>query len=160
MNKIVYIFIVPLIILTSNFFFSQAFPIEDLKISDHLGTPWKREAALWIKDNTSADADILTARMPTANILKFYSNHDVYTLEINRNPTYLQVDNPILLILNNNVTIIVEDLDPEYIRKPLSLELRKYLEFFDPELIYTGYKHEREGDSDNLVPMIKVYQLE
>jgi len=77
-----------------------------LKISDNLGTPWKREVALWIKDNTPPDANVLTAQMTMANVIRFYSNHEVYTFELSSNPSYVRLDNPALLILNKNVSII------------------------------------------------------
>jgi 4-amino-4-deoxy-L-arabinose transferase-like glycosyltransferase len=159
LHKLVYLVIVPLIILSNNFFLSKAFSIEDLKISDNLGTPWHREAALWIKNNTSVDAGILTADSRLANMIRFYSNHDVYSIEINRNPAYVQADNPALLILNKNVTIIVEDLDPSTSRTPITVELRKYLGFFNPELVHTAFKHNIEAGKDVATPMVKVYQL-
>lgn len=158
-HKLGYVAIIPLIVFSNNFFLSKAFPIEDLKISDNLGTPWKREVANWIKNNTPVDADILTAQMPLANIIRFYSNHDVYTVEISKNPAYTHVDNPALLFLNNNVSIIVEDLDPELKRNHLTVELRKYIEFFDPNLVYTAFRHDTEEGKDKAEPMIKVYQL-
>jgi hypothetical protein len=151
--------IIPLIILSNNFFLTKAFPVEDLKISDYLGTPWNREAALWIKNNTPANASVLTAESKLGNIVKFYSNHDVYTIEINRNPSYIQVDNPLLLILNKNVTILVEDNDPALAKTSAAGKMREYLEFLKPKLIYTGFKHDTIDNNDNTMPIIKIYQI-
>lgn len=157
-QKLLYLIIVPLIIFSTNFYMSKVLPIEDLKISDGLGTTWKREAALWIKNNAPVDAGILTDNMPLANIIRFYSIHSVYAVSISPNPSYLQVDNPAFLILNNNITIIVQDLDP--LRKSKATEeLAKFLEFSDPKLVYTGFKHGIEDGKDTATPMIKVYQL-
>lgn len=154
-----YISIIPLVILSSNFFLSKALPIEDLKISDNLGTPWKRELAIWIKDNSPKDSAILTDHMPLANIIRFYSNRDVYTVEVSSNPSYIDVDNPALLILNKNITLIVQDLDPKFSNNRLNLELEKYVEFFDPKLIYTAYRHEISNGTNYSIPAMKVYQM-
>ena len=157
-QKLLYILIVPLIILSTNVFLSKFFPIEDLLISDALGTPWKREAALWIRDNTPADAGVLTADMPLANIIRFYSNHDVYAITRSPNPSYLQVDNPILLVLNRNISYIVQDLDSRYDTKA-TIELAEFIEFLQPELVYTASRHDVEGGMDINVPKIKVYKI-
>jgi 4-amino-4-deoxy-L-arabinose transferase-like glycosyltransferase len=153
-----YIIIVPLIIFSTNLFLSKVFPIEDLRISDGLGTPWKREASLWIKNNTPANAGILTDNMPFANIIRFYSHHDVYAVTLSPNPSYLQVDNPAFLFLNNNISIVVQDLDP--LRESKSTrELVKYLQFSDPKLVYTAYRHTLEDGKEIAVPMIRVYKV-
>lgn len=158
-NKLIYVAIVPLIILTTNYYLSSVLPIQELQISDNLGTPWHREVALWIKNNTPADAGVLTGETRVANILRFYSNHDVFTVEINRNPSYLQVNNPALLILNKNVTLLVEDLRPGPFRNFLNDQLEKYLEIFDAKLVHVAYKHSFEDGKEILEPMIRVYQL-
>ncbi len=156
--KVVCVLIIPLIVLSNNFFLSNAFPIENQKISDNLGTPWNREVAIWIKNNTPTDSDILTADRKLGNIISFYSHRDVYTVQINPNPSYVKVDNPALLILNKNVTIIVEDLDPGLERNPLTLELRKYVELFKPILVYTAFKQETIGGANQDIPIIRVYK--
>lgn len=157
--KFSYVIIVPLIILSTNVFLSSVFPIEDLRISDGLGTPWKREASLWIKDNTPADAGILTDNMPFANIIRFYSHHDVYSVTLSPNPSYLQVDNPAFLFLNNNISIIVQDLDP--IRESKSTrELVKYLQFSDPKLVHTTYRYTLQEGKEIAVPMVRVYEVD
>jgi hypothetical protein len=139
-------------------YLSKVFPIEDLRISDGLGTPWKREASLWIKNNTPANAGVLTDNMPFANIIRFYSHHDVYSVTLSPNPSYLQVDNPAFLFLNNNISLVVQDLDP--LRESKSTrELVKYLQFSDPELVYTAYRQILEEGKEIAVPMIRIYQV-
>ena len=158
LQNLLFFIVVPLIILSTNFFLSKVFPIEDLRISDGLGTPWKREAALWIKNNINSSEGILTDNMPFANVLRFYSHHDVYAVTLSPNPSYLQVDNPAFLFLNNNISIVVQDLDP--LRESKSTkEIVKYLQFSDPRIVYTAYKHTIEGDKEIAVPMIRVYQV-
>jgi len=151
--------LIPLIILSTNFVISKAFPVEDLKISDNLGTPWKREVALWIKDNTPPDANVLTAQMTMANVIRFYSNHEVYTFEVSSNPSYVRLDNPALLILNKNVSIIVDDLDPALEKNSIVLEMKKYRAYFNPELVFTAYKNITEDGIDKEIPMVGVYRL-
>ena len=158
-SKWIYVAIVPLVIVTTNVFLSNIFPIQELQISDNLGTPWHREAALWIKNNTPQNAGILTSETRVANIIRFYSNHEVYTVEINRNPSYLQINNPAILILNKNVTILVEDLRPGPFRNFLNEQLRNYLEIFDAKLVHVAFKHNFDNGIDNKVPMIRVYEL-
>ena len=158
-SKLIYTVTVPVIIITTNFFLSTVLPIEQLQISDNLGTPWHREVALWIKNNTPANAGVLTGETRVANIIRFYSNHEVFTVEINRNPSYFQVNNPALLILNKNVTLLVEDLRPGPYRNFLNEQLKKYLEIFDAKLVHIGFKHSFESGKEKLEPMIRVYQL-
>jgi hypothetical protein len=154
-----YLIIVPLIILSNNFFLSKALPIKELDISDNLGTPWHREASLWIKHNTPANSGILTSETRVANIIRFYTNHEVFTVEINRNPSYLQINNPAFLILNKNISIIVEDLRPGPFRNFLNEQLRNYLEIFDSKLVHVAYKYSVEDGKNKKEPMIRIYQL-
>jgi 4-amino-4-deoxy-L-arabinose transferase-like glycosyltransferase len=158
-NKMLYMIIVPLIILSNNFFLSKAFPIMELDISDNLGTPWHREASLWIKHNTPANSGILTSETRVANIIRFYTNYEVFTVEINRNPSYLQINNPAFLILNKNVSIIVEDLRPGPFRNFLNEQLRNYLEMFDSKLVHVEYKYSVEDGKSKKEPMIRIYQF-
>ncbi len=155
----IYICLIPLIILSNNFFISKLLPVDDMRISDNIGTPWKREVALWMKNNTPSDASVLTAQMTMANVIRFYSNHEVYTFEISSNPSYIRLDNPALLILNKNVSIIVEDKDPALEQNSVIADLKKYRAYFDPQLVYTAYKYNTENGRDEKIPMIAVYQL-
>jgi 4-amino-4-deoxy-L-arabinose transferase-like glycosyltransferase len=157
-QRLLYLVIVPLIIFSNNFFLSKAFPLDDLRVSDNLGNPWDREVALWIKNNTPADAAVLTPDGKLANIIRFYSNHEVYTIENSENPAYLQV-NPALLILNKNVTIIVDDMDDSNTSESLIAEMREYIKFFNPKLIHTVFKHNLGESNDTPSPIIKVYQM-
>jgi hypothetical protein len=154
-----YLSIIPLIILSNNFFLSNVLPIEDLKISDNQGTPWNREVAIWIKNNTPSDYTVLTADRKLGNIIGFYSHRDVYTVQLNPNPSYLQVQNSALLLLNKNVTIIVEDLDPQLSRSSLTVELRKYIDLFKPELVYTAFREDIVEKNKLEIPIIKVYKI-
>ena len=158
-RKAIYICLVPLIILSNNFFISKVLPVDDLRISDNIGTPWKRDVALWIKNNTPPDANVLTAQMTMANVIRFYSNHEVYTFEVSSNPSYVRLDNPALLILNKNVSIIVEDRDPTLVQNSVVADLNKYRAYFNPQLVYMAYKHSSENGFDEKIPMVAVYQL-
>jgi 4-amino-4-deoxy-L-arabinose transferase-like glycosyltransferase len=157
--KFIYVIIIPVILLSTNVFLSKIFPIEDLRISDGLGTPWKRDAALWIKDNTAPNTGILTDNMPFANIIRFYSGHDVYAVTLSPNPSYLQVDNPAFLFLNNNISIVVQDLDP-YRQSKSTIELEKYLKFSDPKLVHTEYRYTTVAGKQITVPMVNIYRIE
>jgi hypothetical protein len=158
-RKVVYISLIPLIILSNNFFISKLLPVDDLRLSDNMGTPWKRDVAIWIKNNTPPEANVLTAQMTIANVIRFYSNHEVYTFELSSNPSYIRLDNPALLILNKNVSIIVEDRDPALVQNSLVADLKKYRAYFEPHLVYTAYKHSTENGKDEKIPMVSVYQL-
>lgn len=159
LHRLLYLSIIPLIILSNNFFLSNVLPIEDLKISDNQGTPWNREVAIWIKNNTPSDYTVLTADRKLGNIIGFYSHRDVYTVQLNPNPSYLQVQNSALLLLNKNVTIIVEDLDPQLNRSSLTVELRKYIDLFKPELVYTAFREDIVEKNKLEIPIIKVYKI-
>lgn len=158
-RKVIYICLIPMIIISNNFFISKLLPVDELRLSDNIGTPWKREVALWIKNNTPPDANVLTAQMTMANVIRFYSNHEVYTFELSSNPSYIRLDNPALLILNKNVSIIVEDRDPALEQNSVVADLKKYRAYFNPQLVYTAYKYSTENGTDKKIPMIAVYQL-
>jgi hypothetical protein len=83
----------------------------------------------------------------------------VFTVEINRNPSYLQINNPAFLILNKNVSIIVEDLRPGPFRNFLNEQLRNYLEMFDSKLVHVEYKYSVEDGKSKKEPMIRIYQF-
>jgi 4-amino-4-deoxy-L-arabinose transferase-like glycosyltransferase len=155
-QRLLCIIIVPLVIFSNNFFLSKVLPFEDLRISDNLGNPWDREVALWIKDNTPSDAAVLTPDGKLANIIRFYSNHQVYSIENSDNPAYVQVD-PAVLMLNRNVTIIVDDMDDSNTAESLISEMKKYVELFNPKLVHTVFKHNFEGNNTSAI--IKIYQL-
>ena len=154
-NKIIYIIIVPIVILSNNYFLSNVIPVAEIELSDHLGTTWKRAAALWLNNNTSAEVGILTYSNSFANTIRFYSNNQVYAIEDNFNPAYLIV-NPVLLTLNGNVTIIVDDLTSENHSK----ELKRYIDFFKPKLVHTVFKDDTNIGKDSAIPAVKIYQLQ
>lgn len=153
-SKIIFILIIPMILLSNNYFLNKIIPVDDLDLSDHLGTSWKREAALWIKNNTAPDAGVLTYSNSFANTIRFYTINDVYAAEDNFNPAY-SIVSPILLGLNNNITIIVDDLTAE----KHSIELNKYIDFLNPKLVHTILRGDNKNGTNTIVPAIKIYQL-
>lgn len=153
-NRLLYVSIVPLIIFSNNYFMTKLLPIEELELSDNLGTSWKREAALWIKNNTSSDSDILTFSNSFANTIRFYSHREVYAVEHNLNPAY-SIVSPELLVLNKNVTIIADDLTSV----SHTTAMKKYLDFFNATLSHTLYKQEVNNADRILTPVIKIYEI-
>jgi len=97
--------------------------------------------------------------MTMANVIRFYSNHEVYTFELSSNPSYVRLDNPALLILNKNVSIIVDDLDPALEKNSVVLEMKKYRAYFNPAPVFTAYKNITEDGIDKEIPMIGGYRL-
>lgn len=71
------------------------------------GEPHIREAALWIGDNVPNNQTFLTADARTANIIKFYANNEALSLHSNRNPAYIDLGNPDLHILNDQIQYLV-----------------------------------------------------
>lgn len=154
-NLLLYILIVPLIIFSNNYFLTHLFPIEDLKLSDNLGTSWKREAALWIKDNTPPDSDILTVSNSFANTIRFYANREVHAAENNLNPAYAKVF-PEILVINKNVTVIADDLTV----KSHTIAMKKYLDFFNATLSHTLFKQDINNGDRVMLPVIKIYEIQ
>lgn len=152
--KFILIILIPLILFSNNYFLSKLTPIDDLKVSDHIGTTWKRETALWINNNTSQDTGILTYSNSFADTIRFYSNNPVYAVQGDFNPAYLIV-NPVLLGLNGNITLIVDDLTSEKHSKGL----KKYIDFFKPRAIHTISSDDISLGNNSAIPVVKIYQI-
>ena len=105
--RIIIMMLVPLILLSSGTSINYLFKIDTTPLAGSGGIPLVREGAVWIKNNIPDSGILLTLDAPTANIIKFYSNNEVFSLHSNRNPAYTEIVNPDLFILNGQINYLV-----------------------------------------------------
>jgi hypothetical protein len=89
-------------------------PDSDVFLAGSGGVPGGREAGQWIRDNVPERAELLAIGPSMANILQFYGHRKAYGLAVSpnplhRNPSYEPVNNPDLLIRNNEIQYVVWD---------------------------------------------------
>ena len=105
------------------------------------GEPYMREAAVWIRDNTSQDSTFLTANIKMANIIEFYALRDAVSLKANQNPSYTTIENADLSILNGSINYLVYEKSLENSKgiTKQAKELNSYITKFNPVPVHTEY---------------------
>jgi 4-amino-4-deoxy-L-arabinose transferase-like glycosyltransferase len=101
------ILLIPLILFTSGPIFNYLFQIYSPPLAGSGGIPYVREGAIWIRDHIQGDTIVLTVDATTANIIKFYSNKEVFSLHSNKNPAYTEISNPDLYILSGQIKYLM-----------------------------------------------------
>ena len=72
--------------------------------------PHIRDGAIWIRDNIPDGGQFLTLDIRTANIIKYYSNNNAFSLHSNENPAYNKVENRDLAILHGEIDYLVYEV--------------------------------------------------
>ena len=95
------------------------------------GLPGGREAGTWIEANLPEGATLLTLGPSMANVVQFYGHRQAYGLSVspnplNRNPSYVPVDNADLQLRNGSIQYAVWDSfsagrSPSFSRQLLAL---------------------------------------
>lgn len=154
------------VLVSNNFVLSQIFSIEKMPVSDHMGTIFARESAIWIKNNTEKNSTILTNNNRIADIVKFYSAREAHSLKYNPNPAYSEIEHGGLFILNNNINYILFDLtdiyykvNPEVLESKLSQEMLRYIDHFNASLVHTSYTDFIHENKKQQMPAIKIYKI-
>jgi 4-amino-4-deoxy-L-arabinose transferase-like glycosyltransferase len=78
------------------------------------GLPGGREAGTWIKENLPEGATLLTLGPSMANVVQFYGHRQAYGLSVspnplNRNPSYVAIDNADLQLRSGSIQYAVWD---------------------------------------------------
>jgi len=161
--RIIVIAVVPLIFAFSGPTLHYLFEIPPIHLVGSAQEPYTREAAIWIKDTVPRDDVFLTLDTRTANVIKFYSNHNAFSLHANKNPAYTHINNSDLLVLNGKVDYLVYEVylaeQLPYLKgevKELNLLIIKY----NAIPIHTEYQTYVDDNGKKLIkPAIIIYSL-
>ena len=160
--RIVPIVFIPLILISSGSVLSHLFGIP---FSDDVGSggePYAREGARWIRDYVPNNATILTMDTPMANIIKYYSNNEVYSLHSNKNPAYTKILNSDLAILNGDIEYLVYEayrLDSSPYLLEEADELIELVAKYDAIPIYAEYETLPNNSKNFTDPALIIYSL-
>jgi hypothetical protein len=128
------------------------------------GVPGGREAGRWIEANTPEGSRLLTIGPSMANILQFYGHRRAYGLAVSpnplhRNPSYEPLDNPDLLIRNNELQYVVWD-SFSAARSPFFSEgVMRYVSRYHGRAVHTETVHVSTPSGDVAKPVIIVYEV-
>lgn len=129
------------------------------------GVPGGREAGTWIDANIPAGAHLMTIGPSMANILQFYGHRPASGLSVSpnplqRNPAYEPLNNPDLLIRNNDIQYVVWD-SYSAARSPFfANKLLTYLRRYHGRAVHTETvtTHSAAG-TDTASPVIVIYEV-
>jgi hypothetical protein len=169
--KIVAIALIPLIVLSTHYTLDYLiFPGASPRIlAGSGGIPYAGEAAIWIKENVPQDAVFLTIHSSIANIIKFYSNHDALSMNVNpnpgrHNPSYTPILNIDLMILTGQIQYLVYDVYSGEISANVqekTQDLLYYIDKYDARAIHTEYGAFRSADGKiETKPAVIVYRID
>lgn len=159
-SKIIVITIIPLIFVFAGPLLHYTFQIPPIYLVGAQGEPYSRESALWIKDNLPEKGEFLTLDIRTANIIKYYSHNDAVGLHSNKNPSYTQVENPDLSILNGKINYLVYENFLVYTLpylKDEAKEMNKLIVKYDAVPIHINYG--TDDDINSAKPVLIIYAL-
>ena len=156
--------IVVLTIITTGPVLNQVFQNVSQPLAGSGGVPYVREGAIWIGNNVPENGTLLTVDTRTANIIKFYANNNVISLHSNKNPAYVQIVNPDLYILDNQIQYIVSepylvDYYP-YLKEEVDI-VNDLIVKYNGIPIHTEYENYHGKNAENLIkPALVIYALE
>src|SRR5688572_28565510 len=96
-------------------------------------------------------------------MVKFYANRDAIPIKTNRNPSYANLENADLAILNNKIDYLV--YEPYISEKFPTLEkikdkMKKYLVRYNATLVFAVYPENTHNEiKKSNEPMVSIYQL-
>lgn len=163
-HRIVLLAFVPLVLLTTGPVLGYMFQDPSPPLAGSGGIPHVREAAIWMRDNIPEDHIMLTLDAPTANIIKFYSNIEAFSLHSNKNPAYAEIVNADLYIMSGQVHYLVSQPNIVEVSPHLKDELKKINNLvikYNGVPIHTEYETHVEKNGQILIrPAIIIYSLE
>ncbi len=161
--RILLVAIVPLIFAFSGTPLHYLLQIPPINLVGSGEEPYARDGAMWIKDNIPNGAAFLTLDIRTANIIKYYSNNDAFSLHANKNPAYTKINQPDLAILQGEIDYLVYDVYLAerlgYLREERS-EMNELVIKYDARPIHTEFANYVDKSGNNLIkPAIVIYSL-
>lgn len=161
-HRIVILAFIPLIFVFSGPPLHYFLQIPPIHLVGSGGEPYSREGAIWIRDNISHTAAFLTLDTRTANVIKYYSNNDAYSLHSNENPAYSKVSSSDLAILNGTIGFLVYEVhlarQLPYLKEEAK-EMNELVIKYKGIPIHTEYESYVGGNGQNLKPALIIYSL-
>ena len=162
-NYIILISIIPLILISNKYIIYEYFlliPHNPFLGSESLS--YMKDAALWIKENTSNDSTFLTLYTHMSNIIKFYAQRDSIAIQANNNPSYQKVENIDMLILGKKINYIVYEkiqINNGKFLENKALKLEDYVDKYDGIPVYIKYQNHSNIENTKTLsePAIIVY---
>ena len=138
--------VIPLIIISNKCIIYEFFlqnPYYPVLGSESL--PYMKDAALWIKENTSKDSTFLTLYTHMSNIIKFYAQRDSIAIQANNNPSYQKIENIDMSILANKINYIVYEkiqINNGKFLENKAVKLEDYVKKYDGIPVYVVYQNQ------------------
>jgi hypothetical protein len=162
-HRILILGIIPLIFVFSGHPLHYVMQIPPIYLVGSGEDPYAKNGAMWIKDNVPQAGKFLTLDIRTANIIKYYSNNEVFSLHANENPAYTEIENPDLPILNGEIDYLVYEI---YLAERFGYlqeeqdELTELIIKYDGTPVHTEYETyvDQNGHSSKR-PALVIYSL-
>jgi 4-amino-4-deoxy-L-arabinose transferase-like glycosyltransferase len=164
-NYIFLISIIPLILISNNYIIYEYFLlIPHNPVLGSESNSYMKDAALWIKENTSNDSNFLTLYTHMSNIIKFYAQRDSIAIQANNNPSYQKIENIDMSILAKKINYIVYEkiqLNNGKFLVDEALKLEEYVEKYDGIPVYVKYPNNSNIEDPKTLsdPAIIVYEF-
>ncbi|HEU5362721.1 MAG TPA: glycosyltransferase family 39 protein [Gaiellaceae bacterium] len=126
------------------------------------GVPGGRDTGRWLAANTSPGSTFFTIGPSMANILEFYGRRDGFGLSVSpnplaRNPSYVPVRNPDLLLRRGVVRYLVWDAFSAQRSRYFSRRLLRYVDRYNARIVHVATV---PGDSGTgAAPVVVVYRV-
>lgn len=161
--RIVALAFIPLVFVLSGPPLHYLFQIPPINLVGSGGEPYSREAAIWIKGNIPNSVTLLTLDTRTANVIKFYSNNDAFSLHSNKNPAYESVDNSDFAVLSGKIDYLVYEAHLSerlpYLKQEAD-ELNRLVQKFNGTPIHIEYKDHFDKNGKIIQkPALIIYSL-
>ena len=129
------------------------------------GLPGGREAGTWVGANLPEGATLLTLGPSMANVVQFYGHRRAYGLSVspnplNRNPSYVSVDNADLQLRNSSIQYAVWDSFSAARSPSFSRQLLAYVAKYHGVAIHTQTVTVKGPDGrPTAEPVIRVFEM-
>lgn len=128
------------------------------------GVPGGREAGRWIGANTPEGSRLLTIGPSMANILQFYGHRRANGLAVSpnplhRNPSYVPIENPDLLIRNNELQYVVWDSFSAARSPFFSDGVMRYVNRYHGRAVHTETVMVSTESGEVAQPVIVIYEV-
>jgi 4-amino-4-deoxy-L-arabinose transferase-like glycosyltransferase len=128
------------------------------------GLPGGRQAGLWIDDNVPGGSTLLTLGPSMANIVAFYGHRQAYGLSVspnplNRNPSYVAIDNADLQLRTGQIQYAVWDSFSARRSPSFSAKLLAYVTKYHGVAVHTETVAVTADRATVQKPVITIYEL-
>ena len=128
------------------------------------GVPGGRAAGRWVREETPEGSRLMTIGPSMANILQFYGHRRAYGLAVSpnplhRNPSYEPLDNPDLLIRNNEIQYVVWDSFSAARSEFFSDGLMRYVTRYHGRAVHIETVAVSTAEGEVETPVIIIYEV-